>query len=319
MDSDWDVRVGDCLTKAEIVKRYGSSPGGGMEPSARTPNMFLYTDLQEGKRHGYSFDGWASPDDDLYLYTGEGSIGDQAMTHGNLSLTRALEKGQTVRLFETYGTRSGSKAKLRRYIGPFRLDEVQPWETRESPDANGDLRSVFVFHLRPIGPIHRIPGDLSQFGALPEQTDVSQVDITEVDATDLEYRTNLVSERQGSQPASAVQREAELVDRFTKSLLKVGHKVGRYRIRPAGSTYSLWTDIADMTDMILYEAKGVTTRESVRMALGQLLDYRRFVGPNGARLLLPSRPSDDLIDLIHGLDVGCIYETRRGTFVSTDR
>jgi hypothetical protein len=82
----------------------------------------------------------------------------------------------------------------------------------------------------------------------------------------------------------------------------------------AGSPKPLRTDLYDVTASELVEAKGVSSREAVRMVLGQLLDHRRFVKPATLAALLPTRPTDDLIDLIRGAGAACIYEAGAGRF-----
>ncbi len=53
-------------------------------------------------------------------------------------------------------------------------------------------------------------------------------------------------------------------------------KVKRYWIIPAGPG-ALYSDLADVTEIVLYEAKGSVDPMSVHLALGQVLDYGRFV------------------------------------------
>lgn len=66
----------------------------------------------------------------------------------------------------------------------------------------------------------------------------------------------------------------------------------------------------------LYEAKGTANREAIRHAIGQLFDYQRHIPKDGVRLalLLPHRPSDDLLDLIAGLGMSCVYEEPTGLY-----
>jgi hypothetical protein len=105
------------------------------------------------------------------------------------------------------------------------------------------------------------------------------------------------------------------VARYLSQLEKEGHTCVRYRIRPPGELRDLYTDIFDQTENVLYEAKGVATREAVRMALGQLLDYSRHVpGDPSPAVLLPARPSDDLVALLQKNKIGCVYETGLGNF-----
>ena len=66
---------------------------------------------------------------------------------------------------------------------------------------------------------------------------------------------------------------------------------------------------------MLYEAKGVATREAIRMAVAQLLDYSRHVPTNPTlAVLLPALPATDLLNLLAGQGIRCVYETSPGTF-----
>lgn len=83
------------------------------------------------------------------------------------------------------------------------------------------------------------------------------------------------------------------------------HHVARYQIHIKGSFVRLLTDLYDETAHSLYELKGDSSRESVRMALGQLFDYCRFVepathneGPMKLVVALPEPPDDDLQELL---------------------
>ena len=51
----------------------------------------------------------------------------------------------------------------------------------------------------------------------------------------------------------------------------------------------------------LIEAKANTERTSIRMAIGQLLDYQRhhIPKPKNLAVLLPNLPNNDLVDLLH--------------------
>lgn len=86
-----------------------------------------------------------------------------------------------------------------------------------------------------------------------------------------------------------IQNEAQLTTRFHKYLVAHHRKVMRYRIIPVGSA-TLYSDLADVTDNVLYEAKGSAERMSVRLALGQVLDYGHYVDGSRLAVLLPSAP-----------------------------
>jgi hypothetical protein len=113
----------------------------------------------------------------------------------------------------------------------------------------------------------------------------------------------------GSTGTVATKWEAELVARFQTCLDARGSKYVRYKLRPPGELKDLYTDLVDETNNVLYEAKGVATREAVRMAVGQLLDYSRHVPTNPAlAILLPARPAADLLDLMARHKIRCVYE-----------
>ena len=79
-----------------------------------------------------------------------------------------------------------------------------------------------------------------------------------------------------------------------------------------GSGRTLRNDIYDKNLQALIEAKGSTDRDSIRMALGQVLDYRRACAPTWCGVLLPSKPDQDLIDLLARSQIATIWETSSG-------
>jgi hypothetical protein len=74
----------------------------------------------------------------------------------------------------------------------------------------------------------------------------------------------------------------------------------------------------DSDNSELIEAKASAERDSVRLALGQLLDYARYVHHERRAVLLPNRPDSDLIDLLSNHGISCIYETRDSMFERAD-
>ncbi|KQZ88876.1 hypothetical protein ASD62_05730 [Phycicoccus sp. Root563] len=84
---------------------------------------------------------------------------------------------------------------------------------------------------------------------------------------------------------------------------------------------------AGVTDMVLpfegglevVEAKSSSSREAVRMALGQILDYCHHVADvRAATVLLPARPDSDLLELAARLGVGVTYPSGEGDFTRHD-
>ncbi len=111
----------------------------------------------------------------------------------------------------------------------------------------------------------------------------------------------------------ASRKEQSLVLAYTDHLRSQGHCVTRHRYPLHETVHTLACDLVDETCHILYEAKGDVLRTSVRMAIGQLLDYRRFEEtPKKLAILLPRQPSPDLIKLIHSVPASVVWRTDDG-------
>jgi hypothetical protein len=289
--TEWDIEPGRRLKRVDLHAAVGGRRQGGIGPSRVTPNVLLFTDPQTGNKHGY-FDGWGN--DGCYHYAGEGQLGDQKMTQGNLSVFNHKADGRALRLFR--GVSSG----VVEYVGEFELDDDEPWYQTDAPETNdGPVRRVIMFRLRPV----KVPGETTP--KLPLTVSSSK----KVDPIDVE---NSHTERffvdPSREPYEAERREAQLVMQYADHLRMAGHQLTRHRIVPAGELKPLFTDLFDLTDSRLIEAKGTVTREAVRMAIGQLLDYVRYL-PAGTSLalLVPSEPRADLLDLCGSVQVEVIW------------
>lgn len=307
---EWDVPIGALLSRAERMERFGGAMYGGIEPSSSSPNVFVYSDPSRGEAYGYNYDGWTD-DGRLFLYTGEGSLGDQPMNHGNRAILEHRQRGRSLRLFVADGFIEGTAQRNQRYVGEFEIDGANPYSLAEAPDKKDENRTVFVFRLRPVGEVLRRDSDNSDFVDPGHEGSAALVAVEENIETSFE-----VAPREGT---TATRREGELVDRYM-TWAGPSHVFRRWKLRAPGELRSLLTDIYDETENILYEAKGTATRGAVRMAIGQLLDYRRHIDRDGVRvaILLPHRPSEDLVDLAAGLGIAVVVEEGRGGFESIE-
>lgn len=105
--------------------------------------------------------------------------------------------------------------------------------------------------------------------------------------------------------------EARLMVEYV-AWMGTGARFGRNYIREA----NLYVDLFDRTHWQLIEAKVSTSRESIRMAIGQLRDYRRFYPTRHPSLavLLASRPKADCVKLLTDNQIAVIWKTSGGSF-----
>lgn len=74
----------------------------------------------------------------------------------------------------------------------------------------------------------------------------------------------------------------------------------------------LRVDLYDTHLDLLIEAKGKASRDAIRYAVGQLLDYRRYLSVQQIAILVPTKPNDDLVRLPEGLGIGIIWRSGDG-------
>ncbi|MGY4971870.1 hypothetical protein ACWGCC_22185 [Streptomyces nigrescens] len=325
-----DLVPGLVTTRDAIAVTFGCGTFQGIEPAAEAGKVFVYSDPSAGEEYGYTFDGRAEDDEfgPLYLYTGAGAKGDQAPSGRNSSLLTAAQKEREVHLFVAHGRVPGSGAMQQRYIGQMVVDPIQPYDVRRSPGTDGVMRNVLVFRFRPA------PGTAPAWTTADEQPKATKSTV-EVTSPELAVPASVVlptqsgakvkkteqhstSETTADIPASkrkVLLREGELVTAFTECLTAAGHETHSFQITIAGEPGTLTPDLYDATEHVLYEAKGLTTRSNVRMAIGQLADYRRHI-PESKTLrvavLLPSAPTPDVQQLLTEQNIGLVYQTDDG-------
>ncbi|MYT96339.1 MULTISPECIES: hypothetical protein [unclassified Streptomyces] len=297
----------------------------------------------------------------VFEYTGAGKSGDQTFEGdtgtGNKAILKHAEQGRTLRVFTQVGKVPGSDTKTHRYLGSFTLDSLEPYVWRRALGEDKKERNVIVFRLRAEGPVQHAAEDMippaeettakfvpfqavtaamfqsdpATSGDLPvpkqrsAKTSKSKKPApnSETSGTFVVPETfgTKLSLRAATAATVAVRHEAELTQSYKDFLESAGHQTGAFQIKVKGLTSTLRTDLYDATDHVLYEAKGSNSREDVRMALGQILDYSRYVrsqqheGEPKRVILLPSAPAPDMYSLLDRYDVGVVYRSDDGRFV----
>ncbi|MEU2231867.1 hypothetical protein [Streptomyces vietnamensis] len=307
---------GEITTRAAMQEVFGGGPQGGIITSRTSNNVLIYNDHDAGAPFGYK-DGWLDEEDErgrIFEYTGAGTEGDQTFIGrkgvGNRAILQHAEDGNALRLFMADGKVPGSGAKRQRYIGEFELDEEEPYVVRQALDVHHVMRKVIVFRLRPV----RDNVQYSEDDAIPpaEETVVVRLpaDVTTASMVEPEARKTASAPRSAVPQTLIERRESALSEDFEAFLKERRRReVMRFEIRPQGSASTLKTDLYDATAHVLYECKGNSSRDAIRMAIGQLLDYRRHITPADPRLavLLPEQPQQDLCALLEAEGIALVY------------
>jgi hypothetical protein len=135
---------------------------------------------------------------------------------------------------------------------------------------------------------------------------VTQIPIEEGDVEGYSITTKAETRR-------AERKERRLVADYVKYLGEPSEIVHRHKIDAPDAAGPLYSDIFNKARRQLIEAKAHATRSDVRMAIGQLADYARFIQPPpGCAILLPAKPSSDLIDLLNRQGISAIWREGPG-------
>lgn len=109
-----------------------------------------------------------------------------------------------------------------------------------------------------------------------------------------------------------LRREGMLQNRYVQHLRALGHEVCSYEIPIDGQKFR--ADIYDETAEELIEVKSSIDRVTMRLALGQILDYARVLQPTVCTVLVPEQPADGLVALFNDHGVQIVWAMPTGEF-----
>jgi hypothetical protein len=257
----WHLSPGDKITRKELSQRYGGNPEAGIAPSAKSPNLFVFSDPATGEKYGYHdhFDG------EVLHYYGMGRFGPQQMEGANKALLNHRDAGRAVRVFQ------GAGGEIT-YLGEFELDPEEPYYWDEARDWDSeDLRPVIVFKLRPVD---YTPQEASD---------------TQADAGRPPYKP--ADENKTSTTATAPVPNPDAMDRATNTHSKLQNLLATYAQKQGASTHRRGSLDPDFDLSWTYddhftvaEIKSLTTANEtsqLRLGLGQLLHYGHQIAEHG--------------------------------------
>lgn len=163
---------GQIIRRRDLHSKYGGQEQGGISTPAHHSFIMLFTG-ESGLSHGYE-DGWT--ESGIFLYSGEGQLGDMSFVRGNRALRDHLQEGRDVYLFE--------------YVGPGHVRcvgqmMVTGYQERTGLDSAGRQRHTIVFELIPAEEASRDIGDAAsdEDSSLDDLSDSDLRLITERTAT----------------------------------------------------------------------------------------------------------------------------------------
>lgn len=267
---------------------------------------------EHGVAYGYA-DGWTA-DGSAFFFSGLGQEGDQSFDapyQENGRVRDHATTGNRLRLLRYVGKNAV------RYVGELRLDPEDPWRWVDAPDRRGETRKVIQFRFVPVGvvvqepddPVHESESSGPEAVRVEESVALSDRLLAAV-RTPLEA-LNSSSFRQAlaAREVLAQRRELELVHDFAAWLsARHGLEATGLRIPYSPEARDLRADLFVHELQLLVEAKSSSARESIRLAIGQLLDYRRWLYPEPEMcLLVPTAPPNDMLELLELLGVAVAW------------
>ena len=228
----WPLSIGQRIKRTDLHRQFGGSCHAGISPSARTPNLFLFTEPGLAGQHGY-VDSWH--EDGCFHFTGAGQRGNQQFVSGNRAILTSCSDGRALRVFQGTGGHV-------EYRGLFVLDPNRPFFRKATlATCAGPLRSTIIFRLRPVDGLCERP---TRRPVVDEQATVSTVSFEDTH-----------TERPMSNSPLDEPVKSALIRRFKDFMQNVGHTVERFRITPAGEVSPIFTDAYVRDQKILVEAK----------------------------------------------------------------
>ncbi len=307
MDESFPIEQGQKLTKREIHDLVGGSDQHAMTSCLNGTAFLIFYDPKTSRKNRYDL--WEGQQvDGTFWYTGQGLVGDQKMTRSNSGLVKAAEYGKPIHFFRRpeIGVKR-EKGNPYEYVGPVVLGDP-PYEVKTAPDTRGNERQVFVFRLVNFG---------GQSVETSKKMNLEGIVLDIADWTPLQSESAQLTDLERNARATVLE-ENKLQNRFGKYLSHNGLEPERVSIQIGGIKGSLIPDFVVKQWGFVVEAKPTLSREHIRLAIGQVLDYayllRRARSDLKPAILLPGRPQEDLLELIISLDITVIAEISDGNF-----
>ena len=296
--TNFPLKIGEKIKRKQFHDLFeGQGQGGISTPKVHKDMIFIFSDPKVAEKYGYH-DGW---DGNSFYYFGRGQEGDMVFNSGNQAILDHKKNKKIIYLFH------GSKGEVT-YENQFTLDEKEPYKYRDSKDRNGEYRQAIVFKLNPVG---------NYKTNLPKTNIDNSSNITTKVLSQEAFETEISERLQEEKIIISQRKESKLVKEYQQYREKNNQsELVRISIKIDGRTH--YTDGWCPNEKLLIEAKSSAARPYIRLAIGQLLDYKRHIKPDPKKLaiLVPTEPQEDLLNLLSDLEITLIYRKDKDTFIT---
>ena len=198
--SSLELQLGREYKRRELHDFYGGQRQGGISTPQKYPYIFIITS-KRGEEHGY-VDGWIE-NNNFFLYTGEGQIGDMEFKGGNKAIKYHRQNDKQIFLFqETKKTFIALKAEL----------NFIDYKYIQVPDTEGKNRRAIQFRLQSVNaePVREVePISITKPHLKPDKTERQGLVISRVGQG--YYRQELIKKFNGRCAVTSIDREEILI------------------------------------------------------------------------------------------------------------
>ena len=222
----------------------------------------------------------------------------------NKSLLNHVEEGRRLFLF------NGHRGEIT-YENEFTLYERDPYFWTVSTDNEGKLRDSIVFRLKPLKK-YSIKNPIASKIESVSRTIVKEIALEKSSSKNSRKTVTFISQGIKDRKEARLVEEYNLYRKKEKLSDLIRHTVQIHFPKRK----ILYTDGYDSESETLVEAKATNQRDErdkIRMAIGQLFDYRKLleeenVKVNNLAILIPTCPSKDLLELLKDLKIKIIFK-----------
>ena len=222
----------------------------------------------------------------------------------NKSLLIHVEEGRRLFLF------NGHRGEIT-YENEFTLYDRDPYFWTISPDNEGKLRDSIVFRLKPVKK-YSIKNPISSKIESVSRTIVKEIAIEKSSSKNSRKTVTYISQGIKDRKEARLVEEYNLYRKREKLSDLIRHTVQIHFPKRK----ILFTDGYESESKTLVEAKATNQtdeRDKIRMAIGQLFDYRKLLEEENVKvdnlaILIPTCPSKDLLDLLKDLKIKIIFK-----------